>query len=166
MRTYIFILLAYFFLCLDSSFAQAYRYIDEAGNINFVDSFEQVPNRYRSQIEGYKPTPVVNDKSKKIKTKPSDQDKERKQRERQRQKLEKKRQKEREVQLKKNQKIQRKQQLIPRYQDSANLPQVPMARVTRVEQRAPGIAVPGTDQVISPEQLLQGLELPPPGQQP
>lgn len=38
--------------------AQSYRYIDESGNIFFVDSIDQIPYRFRYQVIGT-PTPVT-----------------------------------------------------------------------------------------------------------
>ena len=46
--------------------AQSYKYIDDAGNIYFVDDINQIPYRYRNQILGDPtPTPVILDKQKK-----------------------------------------------------------------------------------------------------
>lgn len=36
--------------------ADRYRYIDESGNIHWVERFSQVPERYRNQL--LKPTPI------------------------------------------------------------------------------------------------------------
>lgn len=47
--------------------AQSYRYMDEAGNMHFVDRAEDVPFRYRSQIPSLNPTAVVIDQKKKTK---------------------------------------------------------------------------------------------------
>jgi len=38
------------------SFASPFRYIDDGGNINWVDRIEEVPERYKNQV--IKPTPV------------------------------------------------------------------------------------------------------------
>ncbi len=43
--------------------AQQYRYMDEAGNIHFVDSVSQVPPRYREQVAPSTPTPVLDKKA-------------------------------------------------------------------------------------------------------
>ena len=37
--------------------AQSFRYMDESGNLHWVDSIEQIPPRYRSQV--LVPTPYV-----------------------------------------------------------------------------------------------------------
>jgi hypothetical protein len=39
--------------------AQRYRYMDDAGNIRFVDSLSEVPVRYREQINPPTPTPIL-----------------------------------------------------------------------------------------------------------
>ena len=52
-RTLLFLVLLLFPL---QSGAQPFRYIDEAGNIIFVDRLNQIPPRYRDQV--LKPTPV------------------------------------------------------------------------------------------------------------
>lgn len=44
-------------LVLQDAMAQSYRYMDEAGNIFFVDRLQDVPFRYRNQIPGLSPTP-------------------------------------------------------------------------------------------------------------
>jgi hypothetical protein len=41
-----------------SADAQRFRYIDNSGNIHFVDSLSQVPERYMSQVVPPTPTPV------------------------------------------------------------------------------------------------------------
>lgn len=38
--------------------AMALNYVDEAGNIHFIDSLEQVPPRYKHQLVRPKPVPV------------------------------------------------------------------------------------------------------------
>jgi Skp family chaperone for outer membrane proteins len=45
-------------ICSQNAFAQAYRYMDSSGNINFVDRPEQVPQKYRHQIPALV-TPIV-----------------------------------------------------------------------------------------------------------
>ena len=64
--------------------AQSYRYIDESGNINFVDRLSDVPFKYRYQIIGT-PTPSIGDgkhnKGKKIKDKKKKEKKEKKKKE-------------------------------------------------------------------------------------
>lgn len=52
-----FIFLSLIFLNVSNLYAQTIRYIDDAGNILWVDRIEDVPMRYRSQV--VKPTPVV-----------------------------------------------------------------------------------------------------------
>jgi hypothetical protein len=42
--------------------AQTYRYIDSAGNINFVDRISDVPPEYRSQVMPPTPTPIKDPK--------------------------------------------------------------------------------------------------------
>lgn len=44
------------------SLAQSYRYIDSAGNINFVDSISEIPPKYRSQVMPPTPTPITDPK--------------------------------------------------------------------------------------------------------
>jgi len=39
-------------------FLQGYSYIDEAGNIYFVDRIDKIPQQYRHQV--LKPTPTLN----------------------------------------------------------------------------------------------------------
>jgi hydroxymethylpyrimidine pyrophosphatase-like HAD family hydrolase len=51
-----FFLTLFFTMLALPAFAQSYRYIDDAGNILWVDSLEQVPLRYRNQL--MKPTPA------------------------------------------------------------------------------------------------------------
>jgi type IV secretory pathway VirB10-like protein len=41
-----------------SADAQRFRYIDNSGNIHFVDSLSQVPERYMNQVVPPTPTPV------------------------------------------------------------------------------------------------------------
>ena len=41
-----------------SADAQRFRYIDSSGNIHFVDSLSQVPERYMNQVVPPTPTPV------------------------------------------------------------------------------------------------------------
>jgi hypothetical protein len=41
------------------AFAQQHRYMDSSGNIHFVDSLSQVPQRYREQVVPPTPTPVL-----------------------------------------------------------------------------------------------------------
>jgi hypothetical protein len=61
-RGLLFIALA---LCVSSdvAHAQQYRYMDEAGNIHFVDSLSQVPTRYREQVAPSTPTPILDKKA-------------------------------------------------------------------------------------------------------
>lgn len=53
------------FLCIigfiNSSFAQSIRYIDDSGNIHFVDSLFQVPQKYKTQVLA--PTPIPTGKA-------------------------------------------------------------------------------------------------------
>jgi hypothetical protein len=42
----------------EEAVAQRYRYIDGSGNIHFVDSLSQVPERYITQVVPATPTPV------------------------------------------------------------------------------------------------------------
>jgi len=44
-------------LLREYSLAQSFRYMDESGNLHWVDSIEQIPPRYRSQV--LLPTPYV-----------------------------------------------------------------------------------------------------------
>jgi len=44
---------------VSQAYAQSYRYIDESGNIYWVDSISQIPYRYREQVLG-EPTPEPN----------------------------------------------------------------------------------------------------------
>jgi hypothetical protein len=52
------VLIAALFLVDTSAEAQRFRYIDSSGNIHFVDSLSQVPERYMSQVVPPTPTPV------------------------------------------------------------------------------------------------------------
>lgn len=59
MRLFLFILC---FSCLilvlrEYSVAQSFRYMDESGNLHWVDTLDQIPPRYRSQV--LLPTPYV-----------------------------------------------------------------------------------------------------------
>lgn len=45
-----------------SCYAQSFRYMDESGNIHFVDSISEVPPRYRNQVLA--PTPAPTGKAK------------------------------------------------------------------------------------------------------
>ena len=44
-------------LVREYSSAQSFRYMDESGNLHWVDSIDQIPQRYRSQV--LVPTPYV-----------------------------------------------------------------------------------------------------------
>ena len=50
-------LLAAILLAREYSAAQSFRYMDESGNLHWVDSLDQIPPRYRSQV--LMPTPYV-----------------------------------------------------------------------------------------------------------
>jgi type IV secretory pathway VirB10-like protein len=52
-----------FFLFAPCANAQSYRYIDEAGNIIFVDSISEIPSRYRYQVIPPTPVPVMDQKT-------------------------------------------------------------------------------------------------------
>ena len=41
-----------------ASLADSLRYMDESGNIHFVDRLSDIPTRYRGQVSDTKPTPV------------------------------------------------------------------------------------------------------------
>jgi hypothetical protein len=45
--------------------AQRYKYMDNSGNIHFVDSFKQVPREFREQVVPPTPTPVLDEKGRK-----------------------------------------------------------------------------------------------------
>jgi hypothetical protein len=80
--------------------AQRYRYVDQSGNIHFVDSWKQVPREYREQIVPATPTPVLDEKTIRERQRQRDQaarlqrsqiEKEQQRREKERRKLERKR---------------------------------------------------------------------------
>jgi hypothetical protein len=55
--------LASAFIALPSrALAQAYRYIDEAGNIHFAGRVDQIPEKYRVQVIPPAPTPFVSER--------------------------------------------------------------------------------------------------------
>lgn len=61
-------LISLFLIPLSAS-SQSFRYMDESGNIHFVDNVTQIPPRYRNQV--LYPTPVMTGKPKKIRLTPT-----------------------------------------------------------------------------------------------
>ena len=128
------------------SHAQAYKYMDEAGNINFVDRLSDVPLRYRNQIPGAVPTPVVLSKkehAKAIKEKA---------------KLEKKQAKEQEKARKKAQKEWEKQQKLQQQQAKKEgkkplKPQQPISSEVVIHEEN------GQKEIASPPEITGGNPL-------
>lgn len=58
---YKYIIVAVLVICtqFQSLSAEQLSYIDGAGNIHFVDSVSQIPQRYRAQVVPPTPTPVI-----------------------------------------------------------------------------------------------------------
>ena len=102
--------------------AQSYKYMDEGGNIHFVDRPQDVPYKYRNQVAAFqKPTPVLDKKAKhkkekelakEQKAKDKQKAKERKLREKQIKKAQSKGPKLTKAEAKKLEQEQREQQLI------------------------------------------------------
>jgi hypothetical protein len=69
MNTYSKLVLSFFFIIVSSSVcAQSLRYMDESGQLHFVDSIYQVPPRYRNQV--LVPTPVPTGKARIVRPTP------------------------------------------------------------------------------------------------
>lgn len=57
------VLMAVVFITCTSASGQQVRYMDSSGNIHFVDNINQVPPRYRQQVETPTPVPVLDRKA-------------------------------------------------------------------------------------------------------
>src|SRR3990172_447693 len=51
MRIFRLALIVLFFLPLDAGLAETYKYIDENGSVNFVDSLDKIPAQHRKNIQ-------------------------------------------------------------------------------------------------------------------
>lgn len=84
-----------------NSYAQAVNYIDESGNVHFADSVDQVPARYRDQVQKKKPAIVTLEQYKQAQKEFRKQQQELKRKQKQDEKIAQKLAKERAKQLEK-----------------------------------------------------------------
>lgn len=66
----------------DVAQAQAHRYMDDAGNIYFVDKVAKIPKRYRDQVIAPTPAPVLTKETIELMRRKSREEEEKKERER------------------------------------------------------------------------------------